>query len=120
MEQLVARWAHNPKVTGSSPVPATITSQIKGGFLFVNTFKVYVLYSRKFDKLYIGCSSNLTNRLISHNELGVKDWTRSYRLWLLIYLEEYPSKSEALKREKQLKSGQGREFLRKEILPHFL
>ena len=23
MEQLVARWAHNPKVTGSSPVPAT-------------------------------------------------------------------------------------------------
>ena len=25
VEQLVARWAHNPKVTGSSPVPATIT-----------------------------------------------------------------------------------------------
>ena len=23
MEQLVARWAHNPKVIGSSPVPAT-------------------------------------------------------------------------------------------------
>ena len=23
VEQLVARWAHNPKVTGSSPVPAT-------------------------------------------------------------------------------------------------
>jgi hypothetical protein len=23
MEQLVARWAHNPEVTGSSPVPAT-------------------------------------------------------------------------------------------------
>jgi len=23
VEQLVARWAHNPKVIGSSPVPAT-------------------------------------------------------------------------------------------------
>jgi hypothetical protein len=23
MEQLVARWAHNPKVAGSSPAPAT-------------------------------------------------------------------------------------------------
>ena len=23
VEQLVARWAHNPKVAGSSPVPAT-------------------------------------------------------------------------------------------------
>ena len=26
MEQLVARWAHNPKVVGSSPAPATKTS----------------------------------------------------------------------------------------------
>lgn len=28
MEQLVARRAHNPKVTGSNPVPATITECI--------------------------------------------------------------------------------------------
>ena len=27
MEQLVARWAHNPKAVGSSPAPATIESQ---------------------------------------------------------------------------------------------
>ena len=27
MEQLVARWAHNPKVTSSSLVPATFTRQ---------------------------------------------------------------------------------------------
>jgi hypothetical protein len=27
VEQLVARWAHNPKVTGSSPVPATKTGK---------------------------------------------------------------------------------------------
>jgi hypothetical protein len=36
MEQLVARWAHNPKVTGSSPVPATFSlwtmSKLFGGF----------------------------------------------------------------------------------------
>ena len=29
VEQLVARWAHNPKVTGSSPVPATINPSRK-------------------------------------------------------------------------------------------
>jgi hypothetical protein len=34
MEQLVARWAHNPKVTGSSPVPATkVKPLIVSGFL---------------------------------------------------------------------------------------
>lgn len=27
MEQLVARWAHNPKAVGSSPAPATFESQ---------------------------------------------------------------------------------------------
>ncbi len=36
MEQLVARRAHNPKVTGSSPVPATFSlrtmSKLFGGF----------------------------------------------------------------------------------------
>jgi hypothetical protein len=29
MEQLVARWAHNPKVVGSSPAPATIKHRVK-------------------------------------------------------------------------------------------
>jgi len=37
MEQLVARWAHNPKVTGSSPVPATlkILTSSSGFFLSI-------------------------------------------------------------------------------------
>ena len=30
MEQLVARWAHNPEVAGSSPAPATIFIKMKG------------------------------------------------------------------------------------------
>ncbi len=40
MEQLVARWAHNPKVAGSSPVPATISLEnidFQGFFIFANT-----------------------------------------------------------------------------------
>jgi hypothetical protein len=32
MEQLVARWAHNPKVTGSSPVPATMSKRYSAVF----------------------------------------------------------------------------------------
>ncbi len=41
MEQLVARWAHNPKVTGSSPVPATqnpLYVQYLGFFFFGELF----------------------------------------------------------------------------------
>ena len=40
MEQLVARWAHNPKVVGSSPAPATHISQrnYSSGFFYSQTF----------------------------------------------------------------------------------
>ena len=34
MEQLVARWAHNPKVVGSSPAPATEKPVLAGFFHF--------------------------------------------------------------------------------------
>ena len=37
-------------------------------------YTVYVLYSEEHDKIYIGYTSNLEQRLKSHNELGTKGW----------------------------------------------
>jgi putative endonuclease len=75
-------------------------------------FTTYVLYSGKYDKIYIGYTSNLQQRLLSHNELATKGWTIKFRPWQLIYKEKFETKSEAMKREKQLKSYQGRTFIR--------
>ena len=75
-------------------------------------FTVYVLYSDRYDKIYIGVTSDLGGRLLSHNELGVKGWTVRYRPWRLLYQEEYESKAQALKREQSLKSFRGRVFIR--------
>ncbi|MGJ1447189.1 GIY-YIG nuclease family protein [Sphingobacterium spiritivorum] len=75
-------------------------------------FTVYVLYSGVYDKIYIGMTSDLPGRLLSHNELGTKGWTIRYRPWELLYTEEYATKSEALNREQELKSYQGRLFIR--------
>ena len=74
-------------------------------------FTVYVLYSKDFDKIYIGFTSDLEQRILSHNELGKKGWTIKFRPWQLIYKEEYPEKSNAMKREKQLKTATGRNFI---------
>jgi putative endonuclease len=76
-------------------------------------FIVYVLYSPSVNKFYVGYTSNLESRLLSHNQLGTKDWTKRYRPWELIYTESYQTKSSALKREKELKTGVGREFIQK-------
>ena len=74
-------------------------------------YTVYVLYSRSFDKIYIGYTSNLAQRLRSHNELSEKGWTVKYRPWELVYKESFTTKSAAMRRERELKSARGRAFL---------
>ncbi len=78
-------------------------------------FTVYALYSIKYDKLYIGFTSNLEQRLLSHNELATKGWTIKFRPWKLIYSEEFEDKKSAMKREKELKEHKGRDFIRSQI-----
>ncbi len=70
-------------------------------------FTVYILYSENHNKIYIGYTSNIEQRLLSHNELGTKGYTLRYRPWKLIYTESFLLKSDAMKREKQLKSAKG-------------
>ncbi|MFA9392804.1 MAG: GIY-YIG nuclease family protein [Prolixibacteraceae bacterium] len=79
-------------------------------------FYTYVLYSEKFDIIYIGYTSDIQNRMIAHNHPKNKGWTKSFMPWKLIYSEIYSCKSIAMKREKELKTARGRLFIRNEIL----
>jgi putative endonuclease len=74
-------------------------------------FTVYVLYSIKHDKIYIGFSSNIEARLAAHNADNGKGYTHAYRPWKVIHTERFETKAEAQKREKQLKSAKGRAFV---------
>ncbi|MBL7746768.1 MAG: GIY-YIG nuclease family protein [Chitinophagaceae bacterium] len=75
-------------------------------------FTVYVLYSEKFDKIYIGYTSDIKARFKSHNELATKGWTVKFRPWKIIHKEIFDSKADAMRREKQLKTSRGREWIR--------
>ena len=81
-------------------------------------FTVYVIYSEKFDKIYIGYTSDLNQRFLSHNELGKKGWTIKFRPWEIIYTEEFENKKDAMRREKELKSSRGRAYIREQIIKH--
>jgi putative endonuclease len=74
-------------------------------------FTVYALYSPSFNKIYIGFTSDINNRFLSHNELATKGHTIKFRPWVIAYTEEYETKTEAMKRENQLKSAYGRKFI---------
>lgn len=84
----------------------------------MNEFVVYILYSSSNNKLYIGYTSDLIARFHSHNRLANKGWTMRYRPWIVVHVEFYKTKKEALAREKFLKSGKGREYIKTQIMPN--
>jgi putative endonuclease len=67
---------------------------------------VYVLMSERNHRFYIGCTSNLQRRIDEHNNGKVRS-TKAFVPWTIIFIEKYTSKTEAFKREKQLKSYKG-------------
>ena len=77
-------------------------------------FIVYVLESQKDQGWYIGFTTNLKNRLFYHNS-GRNTYTKFRRPFKLIYAEAYLNKRDALERERFLKSGAGRMFLKKQM-----
>ena len=82
-------------------------------------FYVYILQSKSSDKIYIGYSTDPYRRLLSHNHPQNKGWTKRYQAWEIIYIETFESKFLALKREKQLKTAQGRKFIHDKLLKRF-
>lgn len=75
---------------------------------------VYVLESLKDRGWYIGYTTNLKGRLHAHNSSRNRSTIRRAP-WKLIYCEAYLIKKDALGREKFLKSGNGREILKKQM-----
>ncbi|HBQ25943.1 MAG TPA: endonuclease [Syntrophomonas sp.] len=53
--------------------------------------------------LYTGYTTDLKKRVMKHNQGKASKYTRSRLPVHCIYTEEYPSKSEALKREQEIK-----------------
>ncbi len=75
-------------------------------------FYTYVLKSAKDNGLHIGWTNKLKRRLQAHND-GLVAATK-YRLSLkLVYFEGCLSKEDAVCREKQLKTGFGRAYLKR-------
>ena len=79
---------------------------------------VYVLRSLKDSGFYIGYSVNLRKRIQEHKE-GFSFATSFRGPWRLIYYEAYLNQEDALGRERYLKSGFGRRFLKTQ-LRHYL
>lgn len=74
-------------------------------------YYVYVIESIE-GFLYKGMTDNLEKRLVEHNNKELSFWTKRGTEWKLIYKEEFDNKTDALKRERWLKTGVGRDYLK--------
>jgi putative endonuclease len=74
-------------------------------------FYVYAIRSLSRNYIYVGLTDNLDRRIAQHN-FGLNPTTKPYRPFELIWSESFPTRSEARLREKYLKSGVGKTFLK--------
>ena len=72
---------------------------------------VYAIKSLKDGRIYVGMISNVEKRLKEHNS-GQTRSTKGYMPWVLFYSEIHITRVDARIREKFLKSGCGKEFLK--------
>ena len=74
-------------------------------------FYVYCLQSLSRNYLYVGLTDNIERRFIEH-QIGKNKTTKPYRPFKLLLVEEFTSRLDARRREKYLKSGIGKEYLK--------
>ncbi len=74
---------------------------------------VYIIYSKKIDKYYIGCSNNPKRRLKYHNlgKGGGRAYTKRAKYWRLVYTKLFYERKSALEYERKLKRMKSRKYI---------
>jgi putative endonuclease len=66
-------------------------------------YYVYILTNKSRNTFYVGVTNNIERRVNEHCMGLVSSFTKKYKLWFLVYSEEYNNINDAIAREKQLK-----------------
>jgi len=83
-------------------------------FLKNIVFYIYILYSAKVNKYYVGQTDNIDSRLKSHNS-GISPYTKIANDWQLVYSESYQTRKEAIQRENEIKRKKSRLYIERLI-----
>lgn len=77
-------------------------------------FYTYVIQSKKDGKLYVGYAKDLVGRIKEHNN-GLVKAIKTRKPFKLLYYESCNILEDAIKREKSLKTGFGRRYLKQRL-----
>ena len=74
-------------------------------------FVLYILYSEKLDRFYVGYTNDIERRISEHNRIKGK-YTDTGLPWKIVYSENYPDKKSAMSRERFIKGRKSKQFIR--------
>jgi putative endonuclease len=74
-------------------------------------FQVYIMYSKKCDKYYIGHTDSMDRRLKEHNSGQGGKFSSGCHPWVLVYTEEFETRWKASKREREIKQKKSRKYI---------
>ncbi len=73
-------------------------------------YYVYIIYSTRLNRYYVGHSINLEDRLSQHNT-GMSKFTSKASDWQLKYFESFATRDEAFTREREIKGKKSRKYI---------
>jgi putative endonuclease len=71
---------------------------------------VYIIYSEKLKRYYVGSTENIEARLEQHN-VGLSKYTSKASDWCLVYSEPFENRTIALNRERDIKRKKSRKYI---------
>jgi putative endonuclease len=83
-------------------------SRLRVAFLFM--YYTYILYSSSTDRYYVGSCDDLTIRIAQHNA-GRNKSTKAGVPWIIQYTETFSTRSDARKRELEIKKKKSRKYI---------
>ena len=80
------------------------------GLFYRMTYYVYIIQSLADYSYYVGSTQNVEDRIERHNQ-GRSQYTKTKIPWQLVHTEAFSNKSNALKRENQIKRRKSKDFI---------
>ena len=78
-------------------------------------FITYILYSSTLESYYVGYTSTIIEERLKKNNSNHKGYTGKANDWLVVHSEIFLVKSDATRREKEIKNWKSRQMIEKLI-----
>ena len=69
----------------------------------MNSYFTYLLASKPYGTLYIGVTNGLIRRVEQHRDGTASKFTRKYKVYMLVWYQEFADAADAIQREKTMK-----------------